>query len=192
MVTRINYNDIKDLKPAAVFSHLNNLSKFYVRDLLVKDLLNEGVWEKSVKDFYFVDMSPRGIYMFFKEDKVRYIGQTNQSFYQRLPTQLDTYVYPGGFGWNSMIRIMGGNRTGKLHKDLTTEDHEIDYEEMIGYKLLLIEVDRCDRISAYNLLWIEKILLKTYRELAGGMLLNNRIGWLNKGDWDKTLDELIQ
>lgn len=192
MVTRINYSVIKDLKPEEAFHHINAIKMGYVKDVLLRDLINEGILDKPVKDFYFIDFSPRGVYMFFDNTGgIRYIGQTNQSFYQRIPTQLDTFPY-GGFGWNSMLRIMGNRRTGKTGDLLTEADHEIDFEEVINYRLLLIEVDRCDEIDARNLVWIEKILLKIYYEMDGTQLLNGRTGSLRSADWNKKIDDLIR
>ena len=34
-----------------------------------------------------------------------------------------------------------------------------DLEEVLDFKLLLIEVDRCENIDGYRLTWIERVLL---------------------------------
>ena len=192
MVAKINYSEIKDLMPEEAFHYINGLEKGQVKDARMSDIVNMESLNKAIHEFCFVDLSPRGVYMFFDSNgHARYIGQTKHSFYQRLPTQLDTWFYQG-FGWNSMLRIMGGIRTGKPHNQLTEQDHEEDLEEVLNYQLLLIEVDRCKNIDAKNLLWIEKILLKGYRRFGGGRLLNGNIGGLYSNQWQMTVDSLIR
>jgi hypothetical protein len=191
MTTKINYNEIKDMTPEGAYHHINSIEKCLVRDFKMKDLINSGIMEMPVHEFRFVDLSPRGIYMFFDANgQATYIGQTNHSFYQRLPVQLDTWVYKG-FGWNSMLRIMGGNRTGKNHDALTEEDHCIDLETVLDYKLLLIEVNPDNEITANRLMWIEKVLLKAYKRY-GSALINGKIGGLYDHHWGWTIDRIIK
>lgn len=191
MITKINYNEIKDMSPEAAYHYINALDKKLVREFTMKDIVNVGFLDMPVHEFSFVDLSPRGIYMFFDgEGKATYIGQTNQSFYQRLPVQLDTWVYKG-FGWNSMLRIMGGRRTGKHHDALTEDDHCIDLETVLDHRLLLIEVDHDETIDANRLMWIEKVLLKAYKKY-GSNLINGNIGGLYDHHWNWTIDNIIK
>ena len=192
MVAKINYNEVKLMKPEEAFHHINSIQKGQVKDMRMYDIVNMDSLNKAVHDFCFIDLSPRGVYMFFDQDgHARYIGQTNQSFYQRLPTQLDTWFY-SGFGWNSMLRIMGGVRLNKPHNQLTEEDHEVDLAEILNYHILLIEVDRCKEIESNQLLWIEKILLKTYKRFDGNRLLNGNVGGLYSNQWQMAINNLIR
>jgi|GEM_PF-4008484 len=191
MIAKINYSEIKNLNPTDAFELIQGIKKGHVKDAKMSDIVNTNSLEKKIHEFSFVDLSFRGVYMFFDSNgNAKYIGQTNDSFYQRLPTQLDTWFY-NGFGWNSMLRIMGGIRTGKQHYQLTEEDHEEDLKEVLTWNLLLVVVDRTEPVDAYKLMWIEKVLLKTYRKIQNNTLINGRIGWLNENQWKMSVHEII-
>lgn len=129
--------------------------------------------------------------MFFDSNNIiKYVGKTHQGFYTRLMSQLDTTPY-GYFGWNALFRILGGNRTGKPHHKLEEVDHDIEYNEVINYKLVLIDVDTHKEVSSDQLKILEKIIMKAFRAQDGNALVNTRIGWLTDLEWEKTIDELI-
>lgn len=191
MVAKINYNDIKDLPPQAAYYFIEGIKKDLVKDVVLRDILNESVLDKPIAGMPWEDLSPRGVYMFFDADDIcRYIGQTSKSFYERLLTQFDTTHYPG-FGWNSLLSILSCKRLDKPHAELCEEDHEIDFETVVNYKLLLIEVDRIEEIKSHNIVWIEKVLLKTYREMDDEQLLNNNVGWLKNEWWKMTINDIV-
>ncbi len=191
MVAKINYNDIKDLKPEAAYYYIKGIKKGLVTEVVLRDILHECALDKQVAGMSWWELSPRGVYMFFdSEDICKYVGQTHRSFYDRLLTQFDTTHYPG-FGWNSLLSILSCKRLNKPHAEICEEDHEIDFETVGNYKLLLIEVDRIEEITPKNIVWIEKVLLKTYREMEDEQLLNGNIGWLERDWWGMTINEIV-
>lgn len=191
MVTKINYNQIQNMLPEEAASYLQQTKKGFVREATVLDLLNAETLNRPFAETYFVDLHTRGVYLFFdSNDVIRYIGQTNQGFYNRLMTQLDTTFYKG-FGWNALFRILGGKRTGKAHDELTEEDHEVEYNEVINYKLLLVSVGTQKEMPNTQLKKLERVLLKTFREQEGSNLVNSGMGWLLDVEWNKTINKLI-
>jgi hypothetical protein len=84
---------------------------------------------------------------------------------------------------------MGAQRTGKSADDLSTEEHEKDFETLKDYSLVLIEVGA--ELDDYNLLWLEKYLAKIFRQQPNERLLNSGVGWLNKDDENTTLVDLL-
>lgn len=191
MPARIKYEDIKDMKPEQAYNYLLQLDKPVVKDMKMRELLNEATLNKPLIETYFRDLSPRGIYIFFDTNgNIRYIGQSNDSFYQRILTQLDTTYY-AGYGWNSMLTIMGCKRLGKPHAELCEEDHCVDFDEAINYRLLMIDVGSDKDMNAATLKWLERILLKTVNGIDHAALLNGRIGDLNDDYWEFTIDEIL-
>lgn len=191
MVAKINYNDIKDLKPEAAYYYIEAIKKGLVKEVVLRDILNESALDKPIAGMSWWELSPRGVYMFFDAESIcKYVGQTNKSFYERLLTQFDTTHYPG-FGWNSMLSILSCKRLNKPHAEVCEEDHEVDFETVINYKLLLIEVDKIEEIEPQHIVWIEKVLLKTYREMDDEQLLNGNIGWLKNEWWGMTINDIV-
>lgn len=189
MVSKLNYDTIKNMRPMDAMHYLQSIEKGLVKDVTVLDLLNADTLQKPFAETYFIDLYPRGIYLFFDQsDCIKYVGKTHQGFYNRLMTQLDTTFYEG-FGWNALFRILGGNRTGKAHDDLCEEDHEVEYDEVINYKLILIDTHR--DISSYQLGVLEKIIMKAFRAQEKNTLVNTRIGWLTEDQYTQTIKELI-
>jgi hypothetical protein len=191
MVTKVSYKDIESLNPEQVINFLQNINKGLVKDVTVRDLLNEATLTRPFAETFFVDLYPRGVYLFFDaNDVIRYVGKTHQGFYTRLMSQLDTTPY-GHFGWNALFRIIGGARTQKPHHELTEEDHEIEYNEVINYKLVLIDVGTWKEVSSDQLNRLEKVIMKSFRESGSQSLVNTRIGWLADYQWNHTIKELI-
>lgn len=192
MVTKIRYEDIKNLTPEEATSLLRNTEKGLVKDITVLDLLNKEILNKPFAETYFVDLYPRGIYLFFdSDDAIRYVGKTHQGFYTRLMSQLDTTHY-GFFGWNALFRILGGTRTNKAHHELTEEDHEVEYGEVINYKLVLVDVGGWSEVSSDELKVLEKVIMKAFREQDGNRLVNTRVGRLNDFEWSQKIDDLMR
>ena len=196
MPSRIKYHDIKDLKPEEVYNYLCTLEKPVVNDMRVKDVLNLDSLDKPLAGARFIDLSPRGVYMFFTPGgRVRYVGQTNKGFYDRILTQLDTTTY-GHWGWNAMLRMMGGRRLNKPHIELEEADHEIDLEEVKKDSLLMIEVGSEQDMSAAKLKKLEKLMMKIYRSMEHRLpdytLMNGQIGWLDDPLWENTIEQLLK
>lgn len=195
MPSRIKYEDIKGLKPEETYHYLCKLEKPVVNDMKVRDVLNLDSLDKPLAGARFIDLSPRGVYMFFTPGgRVRYIGQSKKSFYERILTQLDTTTY-GHWGWNAMLRMMGGRRLNKPHIELEETDHETDLEEVKKDSLLMIEVGDEDDMSAAKLRKLEKLMMKIYRsmehEQSDYALMNGQIGWLDDLLWENTIEQLL-
>ncbi|MFN8263785.1 MAG: hypothetical protein U0T07_09685 [Chitinophagales bacterium] len=189
----IEYAEIASLKLEEAINYLESIPKYKVSDFKLIDLLNAENFQKPIIDTYFRDLSNNGIYIFYDENKnVRYIGQSKKGFYERILTQLDTTVYQY-FGWNALLRKIGGIRTGKHHHELTEDDHCVDFETVKNYYLLLIAVP--DKFEDWKLPQLEKYLMKAYREVnyhkGNCLLLNTRIGWLNDSDWEIPINDLL-
>lgn len=191
MVTKIYFNDIKDKKPWDAIQYIQGLKKSIVSEVLTIDLLNENALNKPFASTFYKELYPRGVYILFDEnDNVRYVGESNKGFFERLMAQFDTTHYEY-WGWNAMLRKMGGIRTGKTHDELTEEDHDVDWNIAIKYKLVLIEVKH-EEINPKELKWLEKVIMQTFREVPNQQLLNTRIGWLPETNWEKTIEDLVK
>ncbi len=86
---------------------------------------------------------------------------------------------------------MGGERTGKLHDELTNNDHKKDYEKLLQYKIVLIEATVAE-INDEELGWLEKIIMKAFKDLPNENLLNTRTGRLRNEDYKKTIHNLVK
>jgi hypothetical protein len=191
MVTKVRYSAIENMQPFEAIQFLQNMEKGLVKEVTVLDLLNSETIHRPFVETNFVDLYPRGVYLFFDQNNcIKYVGKTHQGFYTRLMCQLDVTPY-GYFGWNAFFRILGGNRTGKPHHELTEDDHQIEFDEVIKYKLVLIDVGTWEEISSDQLKVLEKIIMKAFRAQEVNGLVNTRIGWLRDDQWEQTINELI-
>ena len=59
-------------------------------------------------------------------------------------------------------------------------------------KLLLVEVEKSDEIDGNYLRWIEKVLLKTFKEIEEEQIFNRNVGWLSSEWWEMKIDEIIR
>lgn len=195
MPSRIKYDDIKDLKPEEVYNYITALEKPVVKGMKLRDVLSLDSLDMPLVDAQYTDLSPRGVYMFFAQGgRARYIGQTNKSFYDRILIQLDTTYY-GHWGWNAMLRMMGGKRLAKGHDELCEDDHCTDLEEVMNDRLLMIDVGKENDMDAATLKRLEKLIMKIYRSMEHKQpdytLMNGRIGWLDDPLWENTIDQLL-
>ncbi len=193
MPARIKYEDIKDMKPEEAYHYISKLDKPVVKNIRTRDLMNEVTLSKPAVGTKFAALSPRGVYIFFDEEGyARYVGQAKNSFYDRILVQLDTHYYKG-WGWNSMLTILGCNRLRVDHDKLSEEEHDKDIEEVKKYKLLMIDVGTKEEVNAYQLNRLERRLMQTCKEMEQeqNRLLNNRVAELPYHDWDKTLDQIL-
>lgn len=190
MVTKIYFKDIKDKNPLDAIQYIQKLDKGLVKDVLTKDLLNEAALNKPFADTYYSELFPRGIYLFFNEnDIIRYVGETNSGFFGRLMTHMD--VTPmGAWAGNIMLVKMGVERTKKHFLDLIEADYEVDWATAKNYKLVLIEISH-DELNKKELKWLEKVIMKAFKEVFGQQLLNTHIGRLHNSDWEKTIEYLV-
>lgn len=179
------------MQPFEAIQFLQNMEKGLVKEVTVLDLLNSETIHRPFMETSFVDLYPRGVYLFFDQNNcIKYVGKTHQGFYNRLMSQLD--ITPmGNFGWNALLRILGGNRTGKAHNELTEDDHEIDFNEVSNYKLVLIDAGTWKELSAVQLLSLEKVIMKAFRAQEGNGLINTRIGWLQNHQLEQTINEIL-
>ncbi len=192
MVARINYEDIKNMKPYEAYELISNVPCYKVSEAKVKDLVNQELLDSPLHEFTDNGFSSRGLYFFFNAEKnAIYIGQTNTQYLARLTTQLDTTFYPG-WGWNSLLRILGGIRTGKPHDELSYEDHEIDLEQLLECQLLLIEVNRSNDVDSTKLKRLERTMQKLFKEVEDNVLLNGNTGELKPHEWEMVINNIIQ
>jgi len=190
MIAKIPYDSISGLTPTQIQDFISDEPKYLVKEATVRDLLNENMLKVSLHEFTDNGFCSRGIYMFFNlSGKPIYIGKTNTNFLQRLTTQLDTTPYPG-WGWNSLLRILGGNRTGKHHDELSEDDHAIDLEGLLDHTLLLIDVPR-NTVDSTRLTRLERTLQKTFKEIPENELLNSNTGLLRMHEWEMTIEQII-
>ncbi|MFN8298372.1 MAG: hypothetical protein U0T75_04635 [Chitinophagales bacterium] len=191
MTTRIHYSDIKAMLPQEAINHIQQLEKKFVRDFKVIDMLNKDALEKPFADTFYREVFPMGVYLFFdSNDMIRYVGQSAQGFFHRLMSHFD--ITPGGhWGWNALLRKMGGLRTGKKHHELSEKDHAVDFDLLKNYKLLLIEV-QFGELSKDELKWLEKLIMKAFRGQAKHELLNTNIGWLAKHEWQMPIEKYLK
>ncbi len=191
MVTRIFYKDLEKLFPEDAISYILSKKKNLVKNVTVIDLLNEYCLKKPFAETYFTDIFPRGIYLFFdKNNNIRYVGKSNQGFLNRLMSHMDTTPH-GYWGWNALLRKMGGERTNKLHQDLTKKDHEYDWKVAQNYKLILIEASHKE-LNPKELKWFEEVIMKAFRKQKNQRLLNTKIGWLTDDEWKTSIKNLVK
>lgn len=190
MIKHISYSDIINKKPQGIVDFLNSQSKPQRKNVLLEDLMNIPYLKNPFSSSDFDTIFSRGVYLFYDENEViRYIGSTNQGFLHRLMCHVNTYPQ-GGWGWNMILRKMGGERLGKSHNELSQKDHEYDWKIFQNYHLLLIDIKHHEA-DGNKLKKIERIIMKSYRDQPEQKLLNNRIGWLREHEWKMKLKELV-
>ena len=190
-IKKIYYDDIKNMLPQEAIDFINGIEKTCVKDFQVLDMLNSDVLNRSFADTFYREVFPRGVYLFFdSENAITYVGQSSQGFFHRLMSQFD--ITPGGdWGWNALLRKMGGKRTGKGHNELTEDDHDMDFQLLKEYKLLLIE-DKNQELSKEETGWLEKCIMKAFRGQQRNALLNTNIGWLADHQWQMTIEQYLK
>ena len=127
MVTIIKYQDIKNLKPLDAVAFLLAKEKHALNQLEPFDLLREDILHRKFVNQYYTWLFIRGVYLFFtpKNEEVIYIGKAKDGFYGRFMGHIST-EFKANFGWNAILRKMGGKRLSTLHNNLSTEEHKKD------------------------------------------------------------------
>lgn len=190
MLASLTYPSIADLTPGAAAQTISALKKYTLQQVVVADLLVPDVLQQPVYNLNTWDIFTGGIYVFFDDrDNVRYVGKSKNGFYLRLMSQLDT-THRAHWGWNALLRKLGGERTGKPHHKLTTADHEKDLRTLLHFHMAVVTVDNY-KLNEQQLGWLEKYLMKGFRELPGENLLNTRTGKLHPSEKTQTLKQLI-
>jgi hypothetical protein len=189
MVTRLTYSNIKDFNPFEVIEALRTIEKYPLSQLKASDLIVSSNLDKLLNDLNYNDIYFKGIYILFDTDNhVKYVGKSKNGFYGRLMGHLYTVAKPG-WGWNAILRKLGGNRLNIPHDELTTVDHEYDLPTLLEYRLVLIDTE--DLLSPQQLGWLEKFLMKAFRVDEEEYLLNTRIGWLSREESNTPIKQLL-
>jgi hypothetical protein len=189
MITKLAFGEINALSPVEAVARFHALEKCKVKEMVVSDVL--GALDKPFIDTYYRDVFPAGVYLFFDEDNyVKYIGQSGNGFFNRMMSQLDP-TPSDGWGWNVLLKKMGTQRLGKRYDELTEEDHWHDLEILEDFGLVFMELEM-DGIANGHHRSLERILLKSFREIKGERLLNTGIGWLQDEHWSKSIGELLK
>ncbi len=189
MVASLTYSDIQTLSPLEVVRELRSMDSFPMDQLQAKDLIVLDRLESPVNDLNYNDIYIKGIYILFDANgKAKYVGKSKNGFYGRLMGHLYPVARPG-WGWNAILRKLGGQRLNIPHDELTTEDHEHDLVALLGYHLVLIDSE--NQLSDQQLGWLEKVVMKALRIEDDEHLLNSRIGWLNDQQLKQSIHELL-
>ena len=191
MVAKINYSKAKVKLLSELVAVINATEKGTLKEIVARDVIHQDIMNKPLHELWYNDIFSWGVYLFFDpNDRIRYVGKSKNGFYGRLMSQMDTTHRPF-WGWNALLRKMGGEITGKAHDKLSDADHEIDYKTLLKYKLFLIEIEKGE-LSEKQLGWLEKYVMKAFREEKNQKLLNTQVGWLTEQEKAITINELVK
>ena len=190
MITSIKYSSIQNKTPVELVDFILEKEKHTLKEVQVKDLIDVKMMNAFINDIYYNDIFIRGIYLFFDEqNRIRYVGKSKNGFYGRLMSQMDTQHRPF-WGWNVILLKLGVERTSILHNELNDKEHEISLKTLLMYRIVIIEASK-EEINEQQLGWLEKIVMKVFKESPEEKLLNTRVGRLSQQEKLSKIKNLI-